>query len=65
MKKIYFLFFTFLFCVNSSLTLGKDTSDLICSKKDREYAAFWKNYYDPEDAFNFGELIKKLVKKKP
>ena len=64
MKKIYFLIFTLIFCINSSLTLGKDNSDPICTKEDREYAEFWKNYYDPEDAYNFGELIKKLVKEK-
>jgi len=33
-----------------------------CSNEDREYAKFWDNYYHPEDAYQFGEKIKKLVK---
>jgi len=64
MKQIYFLFITLLFCINSSLTLGQDKSDLVCTEKDRKYAEFWNNYYDPEEAFNFGETIKKIVKEK-
>ena len=64
MRNLYILILTFLFCINSSLIFGKDKSDLICSEKDRKYAEFWKNYYDPEEAYNFGESIKKLVKKK-
>ena len=61
MKQIYFLFITLLFCINSSLTLGQDKSDLVCTEKDRKYAEFWNNYYDPEEAFNFGETIKKII----
>ena len=65
MKRIYILTFAFtfafLFCINSSLIFGKDKSDLICTEKDREYAG---NYYDPEEAHNFGETIKRLVKEK-
>ena len=49
----------FLGSVNSSL--GKDQSITNCSQKDREYARFWNNYYDPEDAYEFAEKIKKLV----
>ena len=33
-----------------------------CTEEDREYANSWNNYYDPEDAFDFGETIKNLVK---
>ena len=36
----------------------------ICTSKDREYAKFWKNYYDPEEAYHFGKIIQALVKKK-
>ena len=64
MKKIYIFIFTILFCLNSSLTLSKEKSALNCVEKDRKYAEFWKNYYDPEEAYNFGETIKKLVKEK-
>ena len=64
MRNLYILILTFLFCINSSLIFGKDKSDLICSEKDRKYAEFWKNYYDPEEAYNFGETIKKIVKEK-
>ena len=53
-----------MFCLNSSLTLSKEKSALNCVEKDRKYAEFWKNYYDPEEAYNFGETIKKLVKEK-
>ena len=35
-----------------------------CSNKDREYAKFLGNHYDPEDAYEFGRKIKKLVKEK-
>ena len=64
MKYIYILIFTIMFCLNSSLTLSKEKSALNCVEKDRKYAEFWKNYYDPEEAYNFGETIKKLVKEK-
>ena len=46
------------------MSLGQDKSDLVCTEKDRKYAEFWNNYYDPEEAFNFGETIKKIVKEK-
>ena len=64
MKQIYFLIITLLFCINSTLSLGQDKSDLVCTEKDRKYAEFWNNYYNPEEAFNFGETIKKIVKEK-
>ena len=64
MKYLYIFTFTFLFYINSSPIFGNDKSNLICSEKDRKYAEFWKNYYDPEEAYNFGESIKKLVKEK-
>ncbi len=48
----------------SSLIFGKDKSDLICSEKDWKYAEFWENYYDPEEAYNFSEIIKIIVKEK-
>ena len=64
LKNLYILILTFLFCINSSLIFGKEKGDLSCVQKDREYAKFWENYYDPEEAYNFGETIKKLVKEK-
>ena len=64
MKQIYFLIITLLFGINPSLSLGQDKRDLVCTEKDRKYAEFWNNYYDPEEAFNFGETIKKIVKEK-
>lgn len=36
----------------------------ICTSKDREYAKFSDNYYDPEEAYHFGKIIQALVKKK-
>ena len=35
-----------------------------CSNKDREYAKFWDKYYDPENAYEFGRKIQKLVREK-
>ena len=64
MKNIHILIFTIMFCSNSSLTLSKEKSALNCVEKDRKYAEFWNSYYDPEEAYNFGETIKKLVKEK-
>ncbi len=64
MKNVHILIFTILFCLNSSLTFSKEKRILNCLEKDKEYAEFWKNYYDPEEAYNFGENIKKLVKEK-
>ena len=55
------------FCVslgNTGVTLGKDKTVLSCSEKDREYAKVWDNYYDPEDARNFGIKIKQFVKER-
>jgi len=36
-------------------------ASVICTDEDREYAAFWDNYYEPEDAYKFGQTIKQLV----
>ena len=49
---------------NTAISFGKDQHVENCSSKDREYAKFWDNYYDPEDAYNFGRKIKRLVKEK-
>ena len=49
---------------NTATCFGKDQQIKNCSSKDREYAKFWDNYYDPEDAYNFGRKIKRLVKEK-
>ena len=49
---------------NTATSFGKDQHVENCSNKDREYAKFWDNYYDPEDAYNFGRKIKRLVKEK-
>ena len=49
---------------NTATTYAKDQTASNCSNKDREYAQFWDNYYDPEDAYNFGSKIKQLVKEK-
>lgn len=46
---------------SAGVILGKDQSISNCSDEDREYAKFWNNYYDPEDAHKFAEKIKKLV----
>ena len=49
---------------SAGVTLGKEKSISNCSNEDREYAKVWDNYYDPEDAYEFGRKIKKLVKEK-
>ena len=36
----------------------------VCTLEDEEYANFWDNYYDPEDAYNFGLKIQNLAKEK-
>ena len=64
MKKLLFIFVTLIFCINPILVFAEQKKNIVCSKKDREYAEFWKNYYDPEDAYHFGEKIKKLVRDK-
>ena len=46
------------------VTLGKGQSVSKCSNKDREYAKSLGNSYDPEDAYEFGKKIKKLVTEK-
>tara|TARA_B100001057_G_scaffold440097_1_gene473776 strand:- start:45 stop:1100 length:1056 start_codon:yes stop_codon:yes gene_type:complete len=48
----------------TATTYAKDQTASNCSNKDRKYAKFWDNYYDPEEAYNFGRKIKKLVKEK-
>lgn len=40
---------------------GMANAALNCSDEDREYAAFWNNYYDPEEAYKFGLVVKQLV----
>ena len=47
---------------HTGVTIGNDKTVLSCSERDREYAKFWDNYYDPEDARNFGMKIKQFVK---
>lgn len=32
-----------------------------CSNEDKEYAKGWNDYYNPEDAYQFGNIIKQLV----
>ena len=48
----------------AGMTFGKEKTISNCSIKDRKYAKFWDNYYDPEDAYDFGRKIKQLVKEK-
>lgn len=36
----------------------------VCTLEDEEYANFWDNYYDPEDAYNFGLKIQNFAKEK-
>ena len=52
------------YLVNTGVTLGKDKTGLSCSEQDWEYAELWDNYYDPEDARNFGIKIKQFVKER-
>ena len=46
-----------MFC--SSLSLASP-----CSEEDKKYAEVWSNYYDPQEAFDFGETIKKIIDEK-
>ena len=65
MKRLLPLLIAFGFSLgNTGVTLGKDKTVLSCLEKDREYAKFWDNYYDPEDARNFGIKIKQFVKER-
>ena len=59
MNKFIFPILIIIITLNCSSTLSIEKSNLICSKKDKEYADFWDNYYDPEEAYEFGEKIKK------
>lgn len=62
MSKLSISTFLLLFFTNYSVGLGAEKLELRCTGEDREYAKSWNNYYDPEDAFDFGETIKNLVK---
>ena len=62
MSKLSISTFLLLFFTNYSVGLGAEKLELRCTIEDREYAKSWNNYYDPEDAFDFGETIKNLVK---
>ena len=62
MSKLSISVFLLLFFTNYSIGLGAEKLELHCTGEDREYANSWSNYYDPEDAFDFGETIKNLVK---
>ena len=53
-----------IFLGSVGVTLGKGQSVSKCSNKDREYAKSLGNSYDPEDAYEFGKKIKKLVTEK-
>ena len=44
MKKLLFIFVTLIFCINPILVFAEQKKNIVCSKKDREYAEFWKNY---------------------
>ncbi len=32
-----------------------------CSNEDKEYAKSWNDYYNPEDAYKFGNIIKQFI----
>ena len=36
----------------------------ICTSEDKDYAKFWDDYYSPEEAFQFGKIIQKLIENK-
>ena len=61
MNKSVFLILIIIITLNCSFALSIEKSNLICSEKDKEYAEFWNNYYDPEEAYEFGEKIKNFV----
>ena len=46
-----------MFCTSLSLASP-------CSEEDKKYAEVWNNYYDPQEAFDFGETIKKIIDEK-
>ena len=64
MNKLCISAFLFLFFANLSVGLSAEKLEVRCTEEDREYAKSWNNYYDPEDAFYFGETIKNLIKEK-
>ena len=53
-----------IFLGSVGVTSGKEHSVSKCSNKDREYVKSLGASYDPEDAYEFGKKIKKLVKEK-
>ena len=50
MNKFIFLILIIIITLNCASTLNVEKSNLICSEKDKEYAEYWDNYYDPEEA---------------
>ena len=65
MKRLLPILMVFgVFLGSAGMTFGKEKSISNCSNKDRKYAKFWDNYYDPENAYDFGSKIKQLVKEK-
>ncbi len=42
--------------------VSAQTGDGPCNQDDLDYAASWDNYYQPDDAYRFGEKIQSLVR---
>ena len=57
MKKILIIFLTFLICHSPSMASN-------CTSEDIETAEFWNNYYEPQEAYDFGIKIQNIVQEK-
>lgn len=57
MKKILIIILTFLICHSPSMASN-------CTSEDIETAEFWNNYYEPQEAYDFGIKIQNIVQEK-
>ncbi len=60
----FFKLYLVLTVFSLSASFGSPAFAKICTADDYDYASFWDNYYDPEEAYNFGIKIQSLVRDK-
>ena len=59
-----FIFAMFAFLSSFSVLLLTPALASVCSVEDEEYAKSWGNYYDPQEAYSFGQQVQNRVKKR-
>ena len=57
MKKILIIILLFFICHSPSMASN-------CTSEDIETAEFWNNYYEPQEAYDFGIKIQNIVQEK-